>query len=87
LHYPDDNRVHQIKYEYLLGPDLLIANVLKPKKATWKVFLPNDTWIHVWSGKELGGGWHEVDAVIGHPPIFYRKGCQYENLFSTIRDF
>jgi len=86
LHYPDDNRVHQIKYEFLLGPDLLIANVLKPKKATWKVFLPNDTWIHVWSGKEFCGGWHEVEAIIGHPPIFYRKNSQNAALFDSIKN-
>ena len=59
--------------EYLLGRDLLCAPVLKEKATQRSVYLPKDTWIHVWSGKEYTGGTFLVDAPLGQPPVFLRK--------------
>jgi sulfoquinovosidase len=86
LHYEDDPQCHSIKYEYLFGRDLLIAPVIKKNKAMWKVYLPKDNWIHVWTGKEYAKGWHEIAAPLGKPPVFYRNDADMKALFEKIAD-
>lgn len=85
LHYENDPTLHQLKYQYLFGKDLLIAPVIKPGQNKWKVYFPNDTWVHIWSKKEYKKGWNEVKAPIGQPPIFYRKGTKFLELFNQIK--
>ena len=85
LHYETDPEVHNIKYQYLLGRDLLIAPVYKPNMVEWKVYFPEDIWIHLWSGKEYTKGWNTVDAPLGQPPVFYLKGSTFTALFNEIK--
>lgn len=69
--------------EYLLGRNILCAPVIIEKAVSRQVYLPHDTWIHVWSGKEYDGGTYIIDAPIGQPPVFIRK--DYENCSSIIQ--
>lgn len=85
LHYPDDPELHDLKYQYLFGRDLLVAPVIKPKKSKWKVYLPDDNWVHIWTGKKYPRGWHEVDAEIGKPPVFYNKDSEFLELFIQLK--
>ena len=43
------------------------------------------TWVHLWTGEEAAGG-HTVTvpAPLGKPPVFYRKGSQWSQLFQDI---
>lgn len=79
IHYPEDNVAWDIKYEYLLGRDLLVAPVIKPKITKWTVYLPNDRWIHLWSKKKFKKGWVKVEAPIGQPPVFIREESNFAN--------
>jgi alpha-glucosidase len=67
----------------MLGPDLLVVPVLEPQQRKQRVFLPEDAWIHLWSGQTYSpkgrGDWVEVDAPLGMPPVFLRSK-------STFRD-
>jgi alpha-glucosidase len=74
LHYESDPELHRLKYQYLLGRDLLVAPVILPRRRAHRVYLPQDRWIHLWSGKPYGPGWHRVPAPLGQPPVFYREG-------------
>ena len=85
LHYERDQILLKIKTEYLYGRDLLVAPVLKPKRTTWKVYLPDDEWIHVWTGQQYGKGWHMVPAPIGQPPVFYRTKSAFTQLFEELK--
>jgi len=87
LHYENDFELKNLKYQYLLGPDLLVAPVIKPNIKKWNLYFPDDVWIHVWTGKEYIKGWNEVNAPLGKPPIFYRKNSTYAELFSELHDF
>ena len=60
-------------HEYLLGRDILVAPVLKQNAATREVYLPDDEWIHLWSGKEYKGGKATVFSPLGEIPVFVRK--------------
>lgn len=86
IHYENDKTLLNLKYQYLLGRDLMVAPVCEEGKTTWEVYLPDDTWVHVWSGKEFGQGTHEVNAPIGQIPVFYRKDSEYADLFAQIKN-
>ncbi|WP_339061323.1 alpha-glucosidase [Tepidibacillus marianensis] len=84
LHYENDEKVYHIQYEYLFGRDLLIAPVYEEGKERWNVYLPDDEWVHLWTGTEYKGGEIEVEAPIGYPPVFYKKNSQYVSLFKEV---
>jgi alpha-glucosidase len=86
LHYEDDIKLRDLKYQYMLGSDLLIAPVIEPAKVKWKVYLPKDDWVHLWSNNGYNGGWVTVDAPLGKPPVFYRNNSTYTKLFNEIKD-
>jgi 1,3-alpha-isomaltosidase len=71
--WPQDPRVWEFPYQYLLGDSLLVAPVVKPGVEDWPVYLPEGAWSDAWTGEELTGG-----AVITRPapldriPVFVR---------------
>ncbi|MBD7963065.1 alpha-glucosidase [Fictibacillus norfolkensis] len=84
MHYEEDNNAYDIQYQYLYGRDLLVAPVYEEAATHWTVYLPEDEWVHVWTGKEYSGGYTEVEAPIGEPPVFYRKNSSYKELFESL---
>lgn len=86
VHYPEDRAAYHIQTEYLFGRELLVAPVLEKEACKWRVYLPQDSWVHLWSGAEFGGGEHLVDAPIGYPPVFYRKESEYKRLFRGLAE-
>ena len=85
MHYQDEERCFTEQFEYLLGPDVLVAPVYTGGVNTREVYLPADGFIHLWSGKEYGKGLCEVEAEIGDTPVFYKKDSKYSGLFEEIR--
>jgi len=86
FHYPEDRRLHRrtLQYQYLYGADLLAAPVIRPGARRRRLYLPADRWIHLWSGREFGGGWISVDAPLGEPPVFYRKSSSWIDVFKEL---
>lgn len=74
--YYNEKEAYEECYEYLLGRDILVAPVIKSNADTRTVYLPSDNWVHLWSGKELTGGTHTVNAPVGEIPVFVRKDAQ-----------
>lgn len=85
LHYEDDEKCYTEQFEYLLGRDVLVAPVYKAGQTEREVYLPDDEWIHLWSGRAYGKGVNVVDAELGYTPVFYRKASRYTELFENIR--
>jgi len=81
FHYEDDCAAYTIQDEYLFGSDMLTAPVVEPNQKQKKVHLPDDNWIHIWTGDEYNGGTITVDCPIGYPPVFYRKNSKYAEVF------
>ncbi|MGA4622768.1 alpha-glucosidase [Citrobacter meridianamericanus] len=86
LHYEDDARTYTLKYQYLLGQDLLVAPVHEQGRTDWTLYLPEDSWVNVWTGETYQGGEITVDAPIGKPPVFYRAKSEWASLFATLRN-
>lgn len=85
MQYEEDEKSYDIQYEYLFGSDMLIAPVYLADQTEWEVYLPEDEWIHLWTGEEYKGGNITVKAGIGDTPAFYRKGSAYTEIFEEIR--
>lgn len=85
LHYENDEKAYDIQFEYLFGKDMLIAPVYESDKTSWQVYLPEDQWVHLWTGREYTGGEVTVEAPIGYTPAFYRKGSEYAEVFEAVR--
>lgn len=86
LHYENDAACYDIKYEYLLGQDLLVAPVYNEGVNQWEVYLPQDNWVNLWTGEECSGGNITVDAPLGKIPVFYRKDSSYAQLFASLKN-
>ncbi len=84
LHYENDKKCYDIQYQFLLGRDIMAAPIYEEGKRSRSVYLPEDCWIHLWTGKEYGGGDYEIEADLGYPPVFYKKSSEYKELFSQI---
>ncbi|MCY0879885.1 MAG: glycoside hydrolase [Firmicutes bacterium] len=75
LEYPDLRYARENR-EYLLGPDLLVAPVLKPRRRQWRVLLPPGRWLHWWSQEWYNGPQTVVvPAPLGRLPLFLREGA------------
>ncbi|MCR5135314.1 MAG: alpha-glucosidase [Clostridiales bacterium] len=73
--------------EYLLGRDILAAPVLMEGAVQREVLLPEDSWIHLFTGKRFKGGSHTVPSPMGCPPVFIREASPYaEQLGRVFRD-
>lgn len=88
LHYEHDPNCLDLQFHYLLGRDVLVVPVIEERAEEWPVYLPEgDDWLHLWSGRPYAGGtWLTIDARLGAPPVFYRKGSPFAALFDTFSD-
>ena len=85
LHHEDDPRCYTEQFEYLLGPDVLVAPVWQAAEQTHSVYLPEGDWVHLWTGESYGKGEHSVAAPMGCPPVFWRQGSRWAALLESIR--
>jgi sulfoquinovosidase len=85
LHYEEDLNTYDLQYTYLYGQDVLVAPVIETNQTVKTLYLPDDTWVHLWTGKTFKGSQEvTVDCPIGFPPVFYRKQSSYIKLFENI---
>lgn len=87
LHHEDDRETYAIQDAYLYGRDMLVAPVWQAGETSRTLYLPKgENWVHVWSGKAYeGGSTVTVEAPLGSPPVFYRKGAEQASLFDGLR--
>jgi alpha-glucosidase len=87
LHHEDDRETYAIQDAYLHGRDVLVAPVWQAGETSRTLYLPKgENWVHVWSGKAYeGGSTVTVEAPLGSPPVFYRKGAEQASLFDGLR--
>ena len=84
LHY-DDCKSYSIDYQYMYGEDLLVAPVIESGQQNWDIYLPRDTWVHLFTGDVYNGGQVvNVNVPIGKPPVFYRESTSWKNVFTKV---
>jgi sulfoquinovosidase len=78
VHYPNDANTHALRYQFLLGPDLMVAPVLDKGAEAVDVYFPTGSeWLDLWTGGDSGkpGRWVRMPAPISKPAVFMRKGA------------
>jgi len=85
IHYEDDMKSYDLQYEYMFGPDVIIKPIVLETQTIQEVYLPDDEWVHLWTGKYYTGSQYvETYAPIGYPPVFYRNKSKFRKLFEEI---
>jgi alpha-glucosidase (family GH31 glycosyl hydrolase) len=78
IQYPDDPEVLNLRYQFMVGTEFMVAPVLDPDTDSMEVYLPTGGWVHLWTGVRYGssdrGLYETVSAPIGKPAVFYRQG-------------
>lgn len=73
--FPDEPEAGEHVYQYLFGPDLLVAPVHRAETSR-PVYLPAGRWYDYWTRTALEGGRVlEADAPIDRSPLFVRAGA------------
>lgn len=79
LEYPDDSvsSSDQVKYEFLLGKDLLVAPVYKSQDERDSIYLPAGKWIDYWNEDEYQGKTTlpHYPAPLDKLPLFVKAGA------------
>lgn len=91
LQYPNDPNTLQLMYQYMFGPDLLIAPIVSPNTFNKTVYLPSqNNWLFVWSEQiyySQLNNYVTVEAPIGHPPVFIRLNQQNQIPRESLNSF
>lgn len=77
LHYPDDANTYTLRYQFLMGPDLMVAPVVDKGATKVNVYFPKGTdWLDLWTGQAAGqaGKSMAMPAPLGRPAVFLRNG-------------
>jgi alpha-glucosidase (family GH31 glycosyl hydrolase) len=73
---PDDGEAWRLDDEFLLGPDLLVAPVVRRGVRRRRVYLPAGEWLEWFGPARLSGpAWVTVDAPLDRIPLFVRRGA------------
>ncbi|MEW6777665.1 MAG: TIM-barrel domain-containing protein, partial [Bdellovibrionota bacterium] len=76
LEYPDDPHAKNVSDQFLLGPDVLVAPVVKKDARSRDVYFPEGSWVSPIDGKTYKGpGRHRVPAPLAVLPYFFREGA------------
>jgi alpha-glucosidase len=69
--FPEDENCHQESFDFMLGPNLLVASVLEPEQRTREVYLPKgQNWVDFHTGSTYEGGQTvQLQAPLEHIPL------------------
>ncbi|CAM6097225.1 unnamed protein product [Calypogeia fissa] len=91
LHYPHDTHVQTFTYQqFLIGTEILVVPVLDKGCNQVKAYFPAgevvEEWEHLWTGKVYSSSPQEgltarINAPLGEPAVFTRKGSYVGNRF------
>lgn len=76
--FDNDPRSWEVEDQYMFGPDLLVAPVVREGQRSRQVYLPAEaSWKNAYSGDTLEGGCTiEVEAPLERIPLFLKNGAE-----------
>lgn len=76
--FPDDKMCWDLKEQYMLGSELIVAPVLYEGAKTTKVYLPKGChWTDVWTKETIEGGrWVERESPLDLIPVYARSDSE-----------
>ena len=80
VQYPEDPEVLDLRYQFMVGAEFMVAPVLDPGTDSVEVYLPAGRWVHLWTKETHGttgrGVYETVSAPIGEPAVFHKVGSK-----------
>ncbi len=74
--HPDDPELADCYDQAMVGPDLMMAPIVRPGGRKRLVYLPEGEWLDFWTGERHGGRTTVlVDAPLERLPLFVRAGA------------
>src|SRR5690606_1456058 len=76
-YHADDHHTHDQSFEFMAGPDVLVAPVYEPEARTRTAYLPRGRRWQDWHTDEIyeGGQRVTVDAPLDRLPVFVAEGA------------
>ncbi|XP_069141838.1 sulfoquinovosidase-like isoform X2 [Argopecten irradians] len=76
------------KYQYMYGPDLVVAPIVTQGATSGDIYLPQGTWVNIWDGGEYAGFTKitNLSAPLGKPLVFYNYESTYKSVFESFKD-
>nr|XP_045584154.1 sulfoquinovosidase-like [Procambarus clarkii]XP_045584155.1 sulfoquinovosidase-like [Procambarus clarkii]XP_045584156.1 sulfoquinovosidase-like [Procambarus clarkii]XP_045584157.1 sulfoquinovosidase-like [Procambarus clarkii] len=87
LDFEGDSGSWDIQYQYLYGPDLLVAPVIHKNQETQTVYLPGGEtgWTYLWGTETVQGPVTvTIPSPLGYPAVYYRQNSSWISLFQEI---
>ncbi len=88
LNFPSDKKTYDLKYQFMLGEDLLVLPVVYEDDTSVRGYFPEGKWKHIFTGKILEGGKsHRVEAPLGEPAAFVKVGGKWsDRIFTSVKE-
>jgi alpha-D-xyloside xylohydrolase len=82
LEFPDEPAAWEVKDQFMLGPDILVAPVTSLGARERDVYLPEGaSWLDAWTGAPVAGnGWVTAAAPLERIPVYLRDGGELRTL-------
>ncbi len=76
IHYAADENVYDLKYQFMIGDQFMIAPVLDPGTSSVNIYLPMGDWVNLWTENEINstGSNYTITGLEEYPAVFYKKG-------------
>jgi sulfoquinovosidase len=80
LNYPEDPITQQLKYQFMLGSDLLVLPVISKGETTVTGYFPKGKWKHLLTGETISGGtFKTIAAPLGEPAAYVKVGGDWSD--------
>ena len=88
LNFPEDKNTYDLKYQYMLGEDVLVIPVVEKGASKVEGYFPKGSWKHIITGETVEGGKNiKVTAPLGTPAAFVRVGGKWsDKILQSVRD-
>lgn len=83
LEFPNDANTYNLKYQFMLGSELLVAPVTDPNKTTVNVYLPIGNWVNIWTNQVINstGQNFTITNLSDRAAVFYKQGSSVGTQF------
>ncbi|MBO4540838.1 MAG: alpha-glucosidase, partial [Bacilli bacterium] len=85
FHY-ENERALTHRRQYMYGHDLIVAPVFREGRENIRVYLPEEGYIQLFTGKKIPAGESYVETPIGLPIAFYREDSPFQELFASLQN-
>jgi alpha-glucosidase len=86
LEYPNDPAAWTQTLQFMLGPDVLVVPVSTKGGKSVRAYIPAGEWVHLFTDQAYNAvGTVDVEAPMGQPAVFYRKGSAAGEALKAVR--